>query len=70
MKLRQALQTIKNWLKNERSSVLSEKSLVVAVGILGGISLGAMALPKIKTYAETVYTSFEGTTGTSEWEDQ
>jgi uncharacterized membrane protein len=56
------LEEIIKWLKDERSSVLSEKSLVTAIGILGGVALGALALPKIKTYAETIFTSFEGAT--------
>lgn len=50
------------WIKDERSSILSETSLVTAVAIIGGIALGAIALPKIKTYAETVYVQFEGAT--------
>jgi len=38
------------------------KSLVTGIGILGDIALGALALPKVKDYAETVYYSFEGAT--------
>lgn len=62
------IEDVKEWLKDERSSVLSEKSLITAVGILGGIGLGAVALPKLKTYAETVYMNFETSTTTTDFE--
>lgn len=58
--MKEALKCITRWFGDERSSVLSEKSLMVAVGIIGGVVLGGIALPKIKNYAETIYFSFEG----------
>lgn len=56
------LKTVAEWLKDERASVLSEKSLVVAIGIIGGILLGGIALPKIKEYAQTIFDTFSGAT--------
>ena len=60
--MKEMFKSIVKWFGDERSSVLTEKSLIVAVCVIGGIALGAIALPRIKTYAETIFTQFEGAT--------
>jgi len=61
--MEQTLKSVAKWLRDERASVLSEKTVVVAIGILGGISLGAIALPVVTEYGTDLFGKFEDAAG-------
>ena len=56
--MRETSSLIKKWFFDEKASVVSEKSLIIAVCVIAGIALGAVALPALKDYGEGMFEKF------------
>ncbi|WP_018086938.1 Flp family type IVb pilin [Desulfurispora thermophila] len=47
------MKTIINWLRDERSSVVSEKGLLIAVGVIAALAASSVIFPGIKNVFTT-----------------
>ncbi|MCL6559954.1 MAG: hypothetical protein K6U74_14405 [Firmicutes bacterium] len=49
------MKSVVKWLRDERSSILTETSLMVGFAVLVGLALLTLGSGKIKSFAETVF---------------